>query len=78
MSWIDDATEAVAERAGVDPGELSLTGAAAREILEVARIASHASGERINAPLLCFVMGVAVGKGASLDALVAAVRDAWG
>jgi hypothetical protein len=45
------------------------------EILELARIASHDSGERINAPLLCYAMGIAVGKGASLEELAKIVRS---
>jgi hypothetical protein len=28
------------------------------ELLELARIAAHESGERINAPLLCYLVGL--------------------
>jgi hypothetical protein len=48
-----------------------LTQADTDEVLELARIAAHESGERINAPLLCYLVGVAHGKtGAELSALV--------
>lgn len=78
MSWLDPVTAAVAERAGLDPDELRLPAEVSREILDLARIASHASGERINAPLLCYALGIAVGRGASLDELAAVVREAAG
>jgi hypothetical protein len=29
-------------------------------------VAAHDSGERTNAPLLCYLVGVAVGRGAAL------------
>jgi hypothetical protein len=74
MSWIDDMTDAVAKAAGLEATELQLSAATRREILDLARIASHSSGERINAPLLCYALGLAVGKGADLDELAAAVR----
>jgi hypothetical protein len=74
MSWLDDMTKAVAEAAGVEPSDLHLDPDTAREILDLARIASHASGERINAPLLCYELGLAVGRGATLADLAAAVR----
>jgi len=74
VNWLDRVTESVAQAAGVDPSELKLDSETAREILDLARIASHASGERINAPLLCYELGLAVGKGATLADLAAAVR----
>ncbi len=76
MSWLDPVVSDVAEAAGLDPSELALSPDVAREILDLARIASHASGERINAPLLCYALGIAVGKGAALSDLAAVVRSA--
>jgi hypothetical protein len=35
----------------------------AERLLELARIAAHESGERTNAPLVCFLVGLAVGRG---------------
>lgn len=74
MTWLDPVITSVADAAGVDASELQLSPEVAREILDLARIASHASGERINAPLLCYALGIAVGRGASLDDLAAVVR----
>ena len=76
MSWLDDVTEKVAAAAGLKPAELKLSSEQVREILDLARIASHSSGDRINAPLLCYELGVAVGKGSSLEAVAEAVRSA--
>jgi hypothetical protein len=78
VSWLDDMTTTIAEASGIDAGTLQLTPDEIRELLDIARIASHASGERINAPLLCHVLGIARAKGASLDVLARAVRDATG
>lgn len=72
--WLEEMTGRVAETAGLDRTALALSPGAARALLEVARIASHASGERINAPLLCYVLGAAVARGADLDELARAVE----
>ncbi len=43
-------------------------------LLELARIAAHESGERTNAPLVCYLVGLARGRyGRALDDLVDAV-----
>ncbi|HYZ93997.1 MAG TPA: DUF6457 domain-containing protein [Actinomycetota bacterium] len=76
MSWLEGVTQAVATAANIGVGELTLSKETSQEILDLARIASHESGERINAPLLCYALGIAVGKGASLEDLAAAVRAA--
>lgn len=78
MPWLEDVTAAVAETAKLDPADLDLTPDDRREILDLARIASHDSGERINAPLLCYVLGLAAGRGASLEEVGRAVREAAG
>jgi hypothetical protein len=44
-----------------------------RTLLDLARVAAHDSGERTNAPLLCYVLGVAVGRGAELRELADAL-----
>jgi hypothetical protein len=50
-----------------------LTDAEADTLLDLARIAAHKSGERTNAPLLCYLVGRAQGSRA-LDELADAVR----
>jgi hypothetical protein len=57
--WLTAARDQVAAAAGLDPSSLELTQEEVDEILELARVAAHESGERINAPLLCYLVGVA-------------------
>ena len=73
-SWLRGARDAVAAAAGVPASELELTDDEARVLLDLARIAAHESGERTNAPLLCYLVGRAQG-GKPLDALADAVRS---
>jgi hypothetical protein len=72
-SWLTDARDAVATAAGVPSSELELSEEDAATLLDLARIAAHDSGERTNAPLLCYLVGRAQG-GAALEDLAAAVR----
>lgn len=60
--WLARASEKLARSTGESPTAYALDEAAARELLELARIAAHESGERINAPLLCYLVGVAHGR----------------
>ena len=64
----------MATAAGVPPSELELSDKEAAVLLDLARIAAHESGERTNAPLLCYLVGRAQGN-ASLDDLADAVRS---
>jgi len=69
--WLTSARDRLAEAAGESRDELELSQADTDELLELARIAAHESGERINAPLLCYLVGVARGRrGGELAALV--------
>ena len=72
-AWLEEAREAVGEAAGMQPDELELTDADAETLLELARIAAHESGERTNAPLLCYLVGRAAGR-SDLASLADAVR----
>jgi hypothetical protein len=60
--WLEDARQRL-ERGVEDAGELVLSSRDAEALLELARIAAHESGERTNAPLVCFLVGLAVGRG---------------
>ena len=71
--WLSDARDALAQTSGVPTERLELDDEAVRELLELARVAAHDSGERTNAPLLCYLVGRAQ-DGASLDELADAVR----
>ena len=72
-AWLRDARDAVAAAAGLPPAQLELSDEDAATLLELARIAAHESGERTNAPLLCYLVGRAQGV-AGLDELADAVR----
>jgi hypothetical protein len=72
--WLTDARDAVADAAGIDRGSLELSAADEATILDLARIAAHSSGERTNAPLLCFLVGRATAGGTRLDDVADAVR----
>jgi hypothetical protein len=71
--WLKQARDALAEAGGVPPEQLELGEDEVATLLELARVAAHESGERINAPLLCYLVGRAQ-NGASLDDLAEAVR----
>jgi hypothetical protein len=71
--WLTQARDALARASGVPGEQLELDDEAVRCLLELARVAAHESGERTNAPLLCYLVGRAQ-NGASLDELAAAVR----
>jgi hypothetical protein len=73
--WLIRVRDALAEAAGVPTSELQLDQAAEVTLLDLARIAAHTSGERTNAPLLCYLIGRAQGA-AELDTLARAVREA--
>jgi hypothetical protein len=60
--WLEDARQRL-ERGVENAGELVLSSRDAEVLLELARIAAHESGERTNAPLVCFLVGLAVGRG---------------
>jgi hypothetical protein len=72
-AWLTDKRDSLAEAAGFRPEELNLSEDEAAILLDLARIAAHDSGERTNAPLLCYLVGRARG-GADLDTLADAVR----
>ena len=76
-AWLSGARDALARAAGVPPGQLELDPEAIATLLDLARIAAHESGERTNAPLLCYLVGAAERSGsADLDTLAHAVREA--
>jgi len=70
---LTQAQEVLSRTSGVPAGRLELDEEAAATLLELARVAAHESGERTNAPLLCYLIGRAQ-DGASLDELADAVR----
>jgi hypothetical protein len=78
MSWISEMTSRIAGSTGIDASALTIDTDDAEELLRLAGVAAHSSGDRTNAPLLCHVLGRAVALGAPLDSLSRVVDDAGG
>jgi Domain of unknown function (DUF6457) len=72
-AWLTNARDALAAAANVAPDELELSDQNTKTLLDLARIAAHKSGDRTNAPLLCYLVGRAQ-RDADLAALADAVR----
>jgi hypothetical protein len=72
--WLTRARDAIAAAANIPAEELELDSDSEVTLLDLARIAAHDSGERTNAPLLCYLVGRAE-RGVALDALADAVRS---
>jgi len=71
--WLSQARDRLAAAVGDEPSRYDLTQKEVDELLELARIAAHESGERTNAPLLCYLVGLARGRrGQDLNALIEA------
>jgi len=69
--WLEETRAKLAATVGEEPSNYDLSRADTDELLELARIAAHESGERTNAPLLCYLVGLAHGRhGGSLSDLV--------
>jgi hypothetical protein len=75
-AWLRSARDSLARAAGVAPEQLELSDEDVATLLDLARIAAHESGERTNAPLLCYLAGRAQGA-RSLDELAAAIRSTY-
>jgi hypothetical protein len=55
--WLTNARDALATATGMPPAELDISDADTDTLLKLARIAAHTSGDRRNAPLLCYLIG---------------------
>ncbi|HSK15510.1 MAG TPA: DUF6457 domain-containing protein [Gaiellaceae bacterium] len=70
-AWLEEARARVAGATGEEASRYDLAQAEVDALLDLARIAAHASGERVNAPLLCYLVGLAHGRnGGKLEDLV--------
>lgn len=75
--WLEQARGRLAEAVGAGTADYDLSQADIDELLELARIAAHESGERTNAPLVCYLVGLARGRqGGELADLVNATVGA--
>jgi hypothetical protein len=75
-AWLTDARNALARAVGVDAARLDLSDDDVATLLDLARVAAHESGERTNAPLLCYLVGRAQGT-SSLEEVAAAIRSTY-
>ena len=73
--WLSRRADTLAAAAGVDRVELELSDDDVDRLLELAGHAAHASDARTNAPLLCYLVGIARARGASLEQLDETVRS---
>ena len=76
MSWLEQVSEQIAAVSGQDSTSLHVSPDQMQELLDLAGVAAHSSGNRTNAPLVCYVLGLAVGRGADFSQLAEAVRAA--
>jgi Domain of unknown function (DUF6457) len=72
--WLSERADRLAAAAQVDRAQLSLSTGEVEELLEVARVAAHESGDRRNAPLLCYLVGVARATGRTVEELAREAR----
>jgi hypothetical protein len=66
-AWLQRAVDGLG--GGVDLSEED-----ARTLLRIAKLAAHESGDRTNAPLLCYLIGRVQG-GRDLDELLQSIRE---
>ena len=72
--WLKAARDKLAAETGDARDVYELSQDDVDDLLELARVAAHESGERINAPLVCYLVGLARGRhGPALEDLVDAV-----
>jgi hypothetical protein len=72
--WLSERADRLAAAARLERDALNLSEADVEELLELARVAAHESGDRRNAPLLCYLVGVAASTGRSLTELAREAR----
>jgi hypothetical protein len=72
--WLARWTQALARESGRDPADLELDASDTELLLDLASFAAHESGARLNAPLLCYLIGRASTGNTTLHELDQAVR----
>jgi hypothetical protein len=72
--WLALRADRLAEASTVDRSTLELNDTQIQQLLDLAGFAAHDSGDRTNAPLLCYLVGVAAATGKSVADLSAEVR----
>ncbi|HEY7196668.1 MAG TPA: DUF6457 domain-containing protein [Gaiellaceae bacterium] len=74
--WLEQARDRIAAETKLDAAALNLGPEEIDAVLELAKVAAHESGERTNAPLVCYLAGLAAGRSgaATEDVVDAAAR----
>lgn len=74
--WLETSRKSLAAAVGAEASEYELGPGEIERLLELARLAAHESGDRTNAPLVSYLVGLAHGRNPerTLDDLVAAAR----
>jgi hypothetical protein len=72
--WLAARADRLAEAIDVDRSTLELDEVQVEQLLDLAGFAAHESGERTNAPLLCYLVGVAAATGKSVTELSVVAR----
>ena len=65
--WLDRARENLAAEVGDPPSSIRISEADVAEILDLARVAAHESGERPTAPIVSYLVGVVRGRHPEAD-----------
>jgi uncharacterized protein DUF6457 len=75
-AWLLESRERLAESVGEDASAYDLSETDITELLDLARVAARNSGEKTNAPLITYLVGVAIGRraGRSLPVVANAAR----
>ena len=60
--WLSEAREKLARATAEDGSAYELSERDIDDLLELARVAARESGERTNAPLVCYLVGLARGR----------------
>ena len=60
--WMTAARDRLAGAVGDDAASYDLSDDDVRVLLDLARVAAHESGDRTNAPLACYLVGLALGR----------------
>ena len=73
--WLSQQADVLARVAGIDRSTLELSDDDVDRVLDLAARAAHESEARTNAPLLCYLVGIARAGGVSLEQLDESVRS---
>jgi hypothetical protein len=76
--WLETAADRLAHGVGDDPGDYWFDEREIERILDLAGVAAHEGGHKTNAPLLCYLVGLAQARHPELDlrqVVVAAIGD---